>query len=70
MLRERATRLTGAELPPGTRLGKYRITAILGQGGSGIVYAAEDRRLERPVAIKVLAAPFARDPQWLQSFLL
>ena len=40
---------------PGTRLGPYEIVAPLGAGGMGEVYRARDTRLERIVAIKVLA---------------
>ena len=43
-------------LPPGSRLGPYEITGVLGVGGMGIVFRAIDTRLGRPVAIKVLPA--------------
>lgn len=44
----------------GQRLGPYRIQAVLGAGGTGVVYLAEDRRLLRDVAIKVLDPAMAR----------
>jgi serine/threonine protein kinase len=39
-------------LPPGTRLGEFELRALLGVGGFGMVYAAFDHSLQRPVAIK------------------
>ena len=46
-------------ISPGTRLGSYEVTALIGQGGMGEVYRAADTRLEQTVAIKVLPAHFA-----------
>jgi serine/threonine protein kinase len=48
---------------PGTRLGAYEITAMLGVGGMGEVYRARDTKLNRDVAIKVLPNAFAADPE-------
>ena len=41
-------------LAPGTRLGRYEIRALLGVGGMGEVYLADDPTLRRTVAIKLL----------------
>jgi serine/threonine protein kinase len=49
-------------LAPGTRLGPYEITGPLGAGGMGEVYRARDRRLDRDVAVKVLAPELAAGP--------
>ncbi|MGH9394503.1 MAG: serine/threonine-protein kinase, partial [Terriglobales bacterium] len=55
-------------LAPGTRLGQYEIIAALGTGGMGEVYRARDTRLKRQVALKVLSARLAREPQALDRF--
>ena len=55
-------------LVPGTRLGPYEILAPLGAGGMGEVYRARDTKLNREVALKVLPAPFAADPDRLSRF--
>ena len=53
---------------PGTRLGPYEVLAPLGAGGMGEVYTATDTRLGRTVAIKVLPAGVASDPERRRRF--
>ncbi|MDQ3280305.1 MAG: protein kinase [Acidobacteriota bacterium] len=55
-------------LQPGSRLGRYEIRARIGVGGMGEVYLAHDGQLQRPVALKVLAAN-VRDDAELRSRL-
>ena len=55
-------------LAPGIRLGPYEVIAPLGAGGMGEVYRARDTRLDRTVAIKVLPADIAADPQARERF--
>lgn len=55
-------------IPIGTRLGAYEITGALGAGGMGEVYRARDTKLGRDVALKLLPALFAADPQRLARF--
>jgi serine/threonine protein kinase len=55
-------------LTSGTKLGPYVIVSLAGAGGMGEVYRARDGRLNREVAIKVLPAAFARDPERLRRF--
>jgi serine/threonine protein kinase len=55
-------------LAPGTRLGAYEVTALLGQGGMGAVYRARDSRLGREVALKILPDLFATDPDRMARF--
>jgi serine/threonine-protein kinase len=55
-------------LAPGTRLGSYDVTAQIGAGGMGEVYRARDSKLDRDVALKVLPAALAQDPERLARF--
>src|SRR5271168_4488972 len=55
-------------LAAGTRLGPYEILAHIGAGGMGEVYRARDTKLDRDVAIKVLPAALAQDPERLARF--
>src|SRR5262245_29954815 len=55
-------------LDPGAKLGPYEILGPLGAGGMGEVYRARDGRLQRDVAVKVLPASFAADPERLRRF--
>jgi serine/threonine-protein kinase len=62
---QEASLMAGLE---GTTLGPYQIMGLLGAGGMGQVYRAYDPRLEREVAIKVLAATHAQEPGYLERF--
>ena len=52
-----------AETLTGSQLGPYEVESEIGRGGMGIVYLAHDTRLDRPVAIKMLAPQYTRDAQ-------
>jgi eukaryotic-like serine/threonine-protein kinase len=52
----------------GTRIGSFEIIAPIGAGGMGEVYRARDTKLDRHVAVKVLAESLARDPERLARF--
>src|SRR5918995_1273757 len=58
----------GDALMIGASLGPYRILDKLGEGGMGEVYRARDTKLDRDVALKVLPASFADDPERLARF--
>ena len=47
---------------------RYELGPVLGEGGMARVYRGVDRQLRRPVAVKVLAAPFDRDRSFLERF--
>jgi Tol biopolymer transport system component len=55
-------------LAPGTKLGPYEISSSLGAGGMGEVYLAQDARLGRSVAIKILPDKFSCDVQRMARF--
>ena len=58
-------RLAGRD-PKATKVGRYTLRALLGQGAHGVVYRAHDPKLEREVALKLVLAP---DPERVASVL-
>ena len=55
-------------LGPGSRLAQYEIVEPIGSGGMGVVYRGRDSRLGRDVALKVMAAHIAADPEMRRRF--
>src|SRR5262245_26417500 len=55
-------------LSAGTRLGRYEIRSKIGEGGMGEVYLAEDTRLHRNVALKILPSEVAANIDRMQRF--
>src|SRR5262249_6831599 len=47
---------------------RYRVLGLIGQGGMGAVYRAEHRRMERPVALKVINPGLMRNPATVERF--
>src|SRR6186997_1804716 len=53
---------------PGSRIGPYEVTALIGEGGMGRVWRAHHTALKRDDALKVLPDAFAADPERLARF--
>ena len=56
-------------LAPGTRVAGYKVEALIGRGGMGAVYRAEEEGLGRKVALKVIAPELAQDDRFRERFL-
>src|SRR5437879_1209479 len=52
----------------GRMLGRYQLLQLLGRGGMGVVWLADDTQLRRQVAVKLLPTVLAEDKNYLQSF--
>ncbi|HET7112931.1 MAG TPA: protein kinase, partial [Pyrinomonadaceae bacterium] len=57
-----------SELPPGDSIGNYQILSFISRGGMGEVYLAQDKRLSRKVALKLLPHTFTKDNDRLRRF--
>ena len=68
MTHQLALMMSPMTISPGTTLGTFEITGLIGAGGMGEVYRATDTKLGREVAIKVLPEVFARDRDRLARF--
>ena len=55
-------------LSAGHRIGHYKIISLIGSGGMGDVYRAQDTRLGRNVALKLVPSSFTRDPERVRRF--
>ncbi len=53
----------------GSELAGYRLEALIGRGGMGVVYRADDLALDRPVALKILSPELASDERFRERFL-
>jgi serine/threonine protein kinase/tetratricopeptide (TPR) repeat protein len=57
-----------ADLPAGHSIGPYQILRLIGRGGMGEVYLAQDKRLGRRIALKLLPVRFTSDPERVYRF--
>src|SRR5438105_12266342 len=56
-------------IEPGTKLGRYEVRSKIGAGGMGEVYLAEDTKLDRKVALKILPAEVASNHERMRRFV-
>jgi Protein kinase domain len=61
--------VTAVDLGTGSRLLDYRLETVLGRGGMSVVYVADDLRLRRKVAVKVLAPELSEDDRFRERFV-
>jgi serine/threonine protein kinase len=66
---ERVRRMSASEPSVGSEVLGYRVEGLLGRGGMSVVYLAEDVRLRRRVALKLLAPWLAADEAFRERFL-
>src|SRR5437762_4903220 len=59
----------GSALSPGAKLGRYEIRSQIGAGGMGEVYLAQDTKLDRKVALKILPAELASNCDRMERFV-
>lgn len=64
-----AEAIIGSNLSVGQEIGHYKIVKKIGAGGMGEVYLAEDTKLKRQVAIKILPVAFAEDAERMRRFV-